>query len=165
MDAIFDALASAARRRILLYLADDDLTAGEIAARFDMSKPAISKHLQILENAGLVGSRKQGQFVHYWLVRGRLVATLEGFLQRIDPPSPPPAETGVESMAFDDVNARRGRHEYIPCMRTVSGRAPSTSLTHPTTKCWRAWFRNWAMEHPHAIASDRACTSHAARVL
>ncbi|MFC3713028.1 metalloregulator ArsR/SmtB family transcription factor [Sphingoaurantiacus capsulatus] len=116
MDAIFDALASAPRRRILLYLADDDLTAGEIAARFDMSKPAISKHLQILENAGLVGSRKQGQFVRYWLVRDALVATLEGFLRRIDPPAAPPAEASVnEPTAAQELFAeqlRRARAAY-----------------------------------------------------
>lgn len=87
MDAIFEALASAVRRRILLYLAEDDLTAGVIAARFDMSKPAISKHLQLLENAGLVGSRKRGQYVHYWLVRSALVDALEGFVQRLDVPA------------------------------------------------------------------------------
>lgn len=93
MDAIFEALASAVRRRILLYLAEDDLTAGAIAARFDMSKPAISKHLQLLESAGLVGSRKRGQFVHYWLVRSALVDALEGFVQRLEAPAaaPPPA--------------------------------------------------------------------------
>lgn len=90
MDAIFEALASAPRRRILLYLADDDLTSGQIAARFDMSKPAISKHLQVLENAGLVGSRKRGQYVHYWLLRDDLGTALQGFLDRISPPAPAP---------------------------------------------------------------------------
>jgi ArsR family transcriptional regulator len=43
MDTIFDALASTPRRKILAYLAEAELTAGEIAARFSMSKPAISK--------------------------------------------------------------------------------------------------------------------------
>ena len=79
MNKVFDALASAPRRKILAYLAEVDLTAGEIAARFDMSKPAISKHLQILENAGLVTSEKRGQFVHYALVTDNLVNTLHGF--------------------------------------------------------------------------------------
>jgi len=47
MDKVFEALASTPRRKILAYLSEVDLTAGEIARRFDMSKPAISKHLQI----------------------------------------------------------------------------------------------------------------------
>ena len=48
MDAIFEALASTARRKILAYLAEAELTAGEIASRFEMTKPSISKHLSIL---------------------------------------------------------------------------------------------------------------------
>jgi DNA-binding transcriptional ArsR family regulator len=89
MEKVFEALASTARRKILAYLSEVDLTAGEIASRFDMSKPAISKHLQILENAGLVKSEKKGQFVHYTLVRENLANTLNGFVQRVCPVSTP----------------------------------------------------------------------------
>jgi ArsR family transcriptional regulator len=89
LEKVFEALASTPRRKILAYLAEVDLTAGEIASRFEMSKPAISKHLQVLENAGLVSSRKQGQFVHYALVRDNLVNTLNGFVQNVCPVSAP----------------------------------------------------------------------------
>jgi DNA-binding transcriptional ArsR family regulator len=89
MQKIFEALSSAPRRKILAYLAEVDLTAGEIAARFEMSKPAISKHLQILEDAGLVRSEKRGQFVHYSLVPESLANTLNGFVQNICPVSLP----------------------------------------------------------------------------
>jgi ArsR family transcriptional regulator len=89
LEKVFEALASTPRRKILAYLAEVDLTAGEIAARFEMSKPAISKHLQILENAGLVVSEKRGQFVHYSLVRDNLVNTLNGFVQNVCPVSTP----------------------------------------------------------------------------
>jgi ArsR family transcriptional regulator len=89
VDKVFEALASTPRRKILAYLSELDLTAGEIAARFEMSKPAISKHLQILENAGLVRSEKRGQFVHYSLVRDHLVNTLNGFVQNVCPVSIP----------------------------------------------------------------------------
>ena len=89
MEKVFEALASTPRRKILAYLSQVDLTAGEIAARFDMSKPAISKHLQILENAGLVRSEKQGQFVRYSLVTDNLVNTLNGFVQHLCPVSTP----------------------------------------------------------------------------
>jgi DNA-binding transcriptional ArsR family regulator len=89
MNKVFEALASAPRRKILAYLAEVDLTAGAIAARFEMSKPAISKHLQILENAGLVASEKRGQFVHYSIVRENLVNTLNGFAQHFCPVSTP----------------------------------------------------------------------------
>ena len=89
MDKVFAALASTPRRKILAYLAEADLTAGEIAARFAMSKPAVSKHLRILEEAGLVRSEKRGQFVHYSFVRQTLAGTLTGFLQSICPVSRP----------------------------------------------------------------------------
>jgi ArsR family transcriptional regulator, arsenate/arsenite/antimonite-responsive transcriptional repressor len=89
MDKIFNALASTARRKILAYLSATDLTAGEIAARFTMSKPAVSKHLQILENAGLLRSVKEGQFVRYSLVRDSLVNTLNKYVQEVCPVSRP----------------------------------------------------------------------------
>ena len=89
MQKVFEALASLPRRKILAYLSEVELTAGEIAARFEMSKPAISKHLQILENAGLIRSEKRGQFVHYALVRENLVNTLNGFVQNVCPVSRP----------------------------------------------------------------------------
>ena len=87
MDAVFEALASTPRRKILAYLSDAELTAGEIAGRFDMSKPAISKHLSTLEAAGLVRRRKAGQFVYYALVEDSLTNTLNGFLQQVCPVS------------------------------------------------------------------------------
>ena len=89
MDKIFEALSSTTRRKILAYLSEVGLTAGEIASRFEMSKPAISKHLAILENAGLVRGEKRGQFVHYTLVRENLVNTLNGFVQEVCPVSKP----------------------------------------------------------------------------
>src|SRR5260370_12690215 len=89
MQPVFEALSSAPRRKILAYLAEAELTAGEIAARFDMSKPAISRHLSILETAGLIRGEKRGQFIHYSLVRDSLVNTLNGFVQEVCPVAAP----------------------------------------------------------------------------
>jgi ArsR family transcriptional regulator len=89
MEKIFEALASTPRRKILAYLSEAELSAGEIAARFDMTKPSISKHLQVLENAGLVRSEKRGQFVYYTLVKENLANTLNGFVQHVCPVSIP----------------------------------------------------------------------------
>ena len=89
MEKVFEALASVPRRKILAYLSAAELTAGEIAARFAMTKPAISKHLSILENAGLIRGDKRGQFIHYALVRENLVNTLNGFVQEVCPVSKP----------------------------------------------------------------------------
>jgi DNA-binding transcriptional ArsR family regulator len=90
-DKIFEALSSAPRRRILAYLSKTDMTAGEIAQRFAaiMSQPAISKHLSVLENAGLVWREKRGQNVHYGLKADALTGTLIGFLGEVCPRSRP----------------------------------------------------------------------------
>lgn len=89
MQRVFEALASTTRRKILAYLSDSELTAGEIAERFDISKPAVSQHLSVLENAGLVTREKRGQFVHYRLVEDNLTNTLNGYLQEVCPVSRP----------------------------------------------------------------------------
>ena len=89
LDRIFEALASGPRRQILAYLSEAELTTSELAQRFDMSAPAISRHLSVLENAGLVSSERRGQFVHYRLVRESLVNSLTGFAFEICPVARP----------------------------------------------------------------------------
>ncbi len=89
MQKIFEALASTPRRKILAYLAHAELSAGDIASRFEMSKPAVSQHLGILENAGLVTSEKRGQFVYYRLVPDNLTNTLNAYVQEVCPVSRP----------------------------------------------------------------------------
>jgi ArsR family transcriptional regulator, arsenate/arsenite/antimonite-responsive transcriptional repressor len=89
LDQVFEALSSTVRRKILAYLSSTDLTAGEIAERFNISKPSISKHLSILENAGLIASERHGQFIRYSLVRDSLVNTLNSYLQEVCPVSRP----------------------------------------------------------------------------
>src|SRR6476661_2246897 len=91
IDKIFEALSSAPRRRILAYLSKTDMTAGEIAQRFEtiMTQPAISKHLSVLENAGIVWREKRGLNVHYGLKEDALTATLVHFLGEVCPRSRP----------------------------------------------------------------------------
>jgi DNA-binding transcriptional ArsR family regulator len=84
-DDVFKALADANRRKILRLLSKkDSMTAGEIAEQFSISKPAISDHLKILRNAGLIYAEKQGQFIFYQLnttVLQELAALLFDFLK------------------------------------------------------------------------------------
>jgi DNA-binding transcriptional ArsR family regulator len=67
LNSVFKALADPTRRKILDLLRDRDLTAGEIAEHFSISKPSISNHLSILKNAELVLAEKQGQYIVYSL--------------------------------------------------------------------------------------------------
>ncbi|HNR40173.1 MAG TPA: autorepressor SdpR family transcription factor [Acidobacteriota bacterium] len=65
MSPTFKALSDPTRREILRLLAAGDRTAGEIADRFDMTKPSISHHLGILKQAGLVTDERRGQHIVY----------------------------------------------------------------------------------------------------
>ncbi|MHC1770713.1 MAG: autorepressor SdpR family transcription factor [Flexilinea sp.] len=65
MGDVWNALTDPTRREILMLLKKGDLNAGEIAEKFEMSKPSISHHLNILRNAELVRSEKRGQNVIY----------------------------------------------------------------------------------------------------
>ena len=67
MNLLFKALNDPTRRDILELLKEKDLTAGEIADQFNISKPSISHHLDLLRQAGLVVSVKEGQFIYYSL--------------------------------------------------------------------------------------------------
>jgi len=67
LNETFKALSDPTRRRILELLSQGDMNAGEIADKFDISKPSISHHLNILRNAELILAEKQGQHVMYSL--------------------------------------------------------------------------------------------------
>jgi DNA-binding transcriptional ArsR family regulator len=88
-DKIFEALASGPRRRILAYLSKTELTTSDLAARFQMTAPSMSRHLSVLENAGLVTSERRGSRVYYQLKSDSLVNTLTGFAFEICPVASP----------------------------------------------------------------------------
>jgi DNA-binding transcriptional ArsR family regulator len=67
MNTLFKALGDPTRRQIIELLRKKDMTAGEIADQFNMSKPSISHHLDLLKQADVVQSVKQGQFITYSL--------------------------------------------------------------------------------------------------
>ena len=60
MDVALKAIAEPRRRRILTLVRDEELSAGEIAAHFDVTRPAVSQHLTVLKEAGLVSERRNG---------------------------------------------------------------------------------------------------------
>ncbi|MFN8286409.1 MAG: autorepressor SdpR family transcription factor [Chitinophagales bacterium] len=84
MNVLFKALNDQTRRDILELLKKRDMTAGEIADAFDFSKPTISHHLDLLRQAGLVDSVKQGQFVYYSLNATVMDEIIGWFIQFTD---------------------------------------------------------------------------------
>jgi DNA-binding transcriptional ArsR family regulator len=104
LDATFSALADPTRRRILQRLAVADATVSEVAAPFDVSAPAISRHLRVLEDAGLVSREKHGRVHRLRIEREAMnealgwIAHWGGFWEsRFD--------------ALDELLAERGRDE------------------------------------------------------
>lgn len=81
MNSVFKALNDPTRRSILELLKKGDLTAGEIAEGFSMTKPSISHHLEILKQASLVLSEKKGTFIYYTLNTTVLDELLKWLLQ------------------------------------------------------------------------------------
>jgi ArsR family transcriptional regulator, arsenate/arsenite/antimonite-responsive transcriptional repressor len=74
------AIADGTRRDILDLLRESDLSAGEIASKFNLTKPAISFHLSVLKEAGLAVERREGQSIIYSLREDSILEVVEGFL-------------------------------------------------------------------------------------
>lgn len=109
LDEVFAALANATRREILARLADGEATVSELAEPFDLTLPAISKHIGVLERAGLVVQSRRGRFrpctiepaplaaATGWMERYRPIwesrfSQMDDHLARLQPPRPSPTE-------------------------------------------------------------------------
>ncbi|GAA2545558.1 hypothetical protein GCM10010210_15880 [Pseudonocardia hydrocarbonoxydans] len=102
------ALADPVRREIVELLAVGECTAGAIAQRFPVSRPAVSRHLRVLREAGLVTSRVTGRNRLYALDRAPL-AELDGWLDGFRPLSPAGGPAGrLDAL---DTEIRRGRRQ------------------------------------------------------
>ncbi|MEQ1901628.1 MAG: metalloregulator ArsR/SmtB family transcription factor [Devosia sp.] len=80
LNAVFDALSHPVRRKVLQILRAGPLSAGELAAHFDISKPTLSVHFAKLKDAGLVGVERRGTSLIYHLNMSILEEALSGFL-------------------------------------------------------------------------------------
>ena len=84
--SVFAALASAPRREVIAFLAQTALSTSELALRFGISAPAVSRHLAVLQRAGLVSPERQGQRVLYRLERDALLDALAALASAVDGP-------------------------------------------------------------------------------
>jgi DNA-binding transcriptional ArsR family regulator len=83
-DAVFDALGEPVRRRILELLHDGPTPVGELAARLPVGRPAVSKHLRVLSNAGLIEHRSAGTRNLYMLAPHGMVAAQQWLVRTWD---------------------------------------------------------------------------------
>lgn len=95
-DAVLRALAEPRRQEMLRLVRDQPRSVGEIAARFDITQQAVSQHLQVLKDAGLVAVRKDGQRRLY-MIRPEGLETLEAFLTELWPAGLARLKDAVES--------------------------------------------------------------------
>jgi DNA-binding transcriptional ArsR family regulator len=83
--SVFKALADPTRRQILQDLREGELSAGEIASKFPIKGPSVSRHLAILKAAGLVDERRDANRIIYSLVEDRLALCVGEFLSTVCP--------------------------------------------------------------------------------
>jgi DNA-binding transcriptional ArsR family regulator len=105
----FTVLADPLRRQVVELLAEGPVTAGDIAARFPITRPAVSRHLRVLRESGLVESAVQGQHRVYTLRRAGL-AELDRWLDRFRPLTTDAAPAGPAArLDALDTELHRGR--------------------------------------------------------
>ena len=90
LDKVFLALAHGARRHVVALLGHlgGELPSGYLAARFQHSWPTTTRHLKVLEEAGIVEVRREGRSARYRLNRDRLRSVVGGWLAHLEPVSP-----------------------------------------------------------------------------
>jgi len=119
VDEVAGAIADPVRREILLMLRDEPLSAGQIAASFVISRPAVSRHLRVLREAGLVRDMADGRQRVYTLVTAPL-DQLAGWLGRLTRPAG--WRHRLDALETEVYRARRER-------RTAAGRHPTQKET------------------------------------
>lgn len=119
MDQVAGAIADPVRREILLMLREQPLSAGQIADRFVISRPAVSRHLRVLRAAGLVHDTADGRRRVYTLLTAPL-DELAGWLARLLRPSG--WQHHLDALQTEVYRTRRERH-------TAAGRHPSQKET------------------------------------
>jgi DNA-binding transcriptional ArsR family regulator len=107
VDEVAGAIADPVRREILLMLRDAPLSAGQIADRFDISRPAVSRHLRVLREAGVVRDTVDGRHRVYTLVAGPL-DELAGWLTGLTSPSG--WQHHLDALETEVYRTRRERH-------------------------------------------------------
>lgn len=116
VDAVFDALAHEARRHLILLLGHrgGELSSGYLAQHFQHSWPTTTRHLKVLEQAGIVIVRREGRSSHYRLDRDRLRTIVGGWLAHVEPvdpdltwPSTGPRTTAALADAGTDIPKKR----------------------------------------------------------
>ena len=138
VDAVFDALAHEARRHIIALLAHrgGELPSGYLASRFKHSWPTTTRHLKVLEDAGIVEVRREGRSAMYRLVRERLDGVVGGWLRQVVPADPSARWTssGPSSVAALAARSVPPRPTVAPPAQPAARPARRTRTTDPAIR-------------------------------
>ncbi|WP_051807603.1 metalloregulator ArsR/SmtB family transcription factor [Actinoplanes subtropicus] len=130
MDEVAGAIADPVRREILLMLRGEPLSAGQIADRFAISRPAVSRHLRVLREAGLVRDTADGRRRVYELVTAPL-AELAGWLTRLTGPAG--WQHRLDALETEVYRTRRERRAQ-PSSRSTSPTNQTSSTSSKSSK-------------------------------
>ena len=111
---VFKALADPTRRRVLEDLSKGELAAGELASRFPISGPSVSRHLAILRAAGLVAERRSANRVIYSLVNGPLASHVGEFLAAVCPEPGPSRRPGKKKAKSPSKSSGKTKRKALP---------------------------------------------------
>jgi DNA-binding transcriptional ArsR family regulator len=112
MDKVYKACSDATRRKIMQLLRERDMTAGEIATHFEVTKPTLSAHFAVLREAGLTGDTKSGRNITYHLNASVLENALLSLMEDYDFVWTPPGD--IEAVAAELVDSLvRGDFEAV----------------------------------------------------
>ncbi|HEX7167355.1 MAG TPA: metalloregulator ArsR/SmtB family transcription factor [Acidimicrobiales bacterium] len=123
LDPLFDALADGTRRRVLASLVEHgNATATQLAGRFPVTRQAISKHLQVLLDAGVVTAERRGRETHFAFVPGSLAA-IRGWVDGLDAAGAEGWQDGVAAWQRH-LEAQRARRGLAGPVRAAATRRP-----------------------------------------
>ena len=110
VEAVFMALSHEARRHILLILSHlgGELPSGYLAKRFQHSWPTTTRHLGVLEKAGLVDVRRKGRSSTYRINRERVLRVVGGWLDNLQPPTPKQKWASAGPRSTKELKAKKG---------------------------------------------------------
>jgi len=111
VEAVFLALSHEARRHILLLLSHlgGELPSGYLAKRFQHSWPTTTRHLGVLEKAGLVEVQRKGRSSHYRINRDRVLRVVGGWLHNLEAPTPEKTWTSSRPKSTDALAIKKSR--------------------------------------------------------
>jgi DNA-binding transcriptional ArsR family regulator len=149
---VFRALADPTRRQILQALRKGELSAGDIASRFPISGPSVSRHLAVLKAAGLVSERREANRVIYSLVAERLALCVGPFLSEVCPDELPARQQGKkkakasEKPKAADKSAAKSGDKLSGKDKHRRGHAKGSATSPPAGSAPR--FENRGLEAP-----------------